>query len=231
MSILFLILLLAVAPVFAEPQAVDVQAVEAQTLDNGPAQGAGTAVINPPAQIAEAEATPSREKITVTPAELEDYPFEIVEDVFRVTDLSAGQIRLMNIQRREAKTMIARRLGMLSVRGNKDDLAVFQQLVKQRILKADQIEAWQSIGVLFGDVLVREFNMTWVRYEDRRGVNKALRWRKTDNFFFPVTMFSKRMRFGEKINFQDVFDQLANEAAKFRQLSRQPQMPTGRFNE
>ena len=166
-----------------------------------------------------------REKITVTPDELTNYPFEIEEPSFSANDLTVGQIQIMNFQRRSAKDIIARQLGILSIRGNKNDLSAFQQLVDRRILRDNQVEEWQWIGVLFGDVLANEFHMSWVRFEDERGFNKALRWRETGNFFFPVTMLSKRVRFGEEINFQKIYDELALDIERFIADDLKPQMP------
>jgi hypothetical protein len=166
-----------------------------------------------------------KEKITMTPEELTNYPFEIEVDPFSVKDLTQGQIQILNAQRRVAKDLFARKLGILSIRGNKQDLRLFQQLVSRRILRDDQIEEWQAIGVLFGDVLANEFNMTWVRFEDVRGVNKALRWRKTDNFFFPVTMLSKRVRFGEQIDFEQIYSKLEAEVDGFKKYDLKLQMP------
>ena len=62
-----------------------------------------------------------------------------------------------------------------------------------------------AVGIVFGDILVNEFGLHWVSYEDDIGTSKALRWRETENYVFPVTLFSKRVGFNEKIDVVSVF--------------------------
>ncbi len=105
------------------------------------------------------------------------------------------------------------------MKGMKSDLAYFQALVDQRVLRPEQTEEWQALGVVFGDLLVNEFGLRWVSYEDELGASKALRWRKTDNFVFPVTVFSKRVQFGEKIDVTEIYNTLEAEIVRFKRLS------------
>ena len=79
-----------------------------------------------------------------------------------------------------------------------------------------------------GDILVTEFDLTWVSYEDYLGVSKALRWRNTDNFVFPVTLFSKRIRFNEKPDAQEIYDKLTTEINQFKLLASPLVAPGGR---
>ena len=65
-----------------------------------------------PILLAEESAAPVREKITVTPEQLLNYPFEIEDDPFSVGDLSQGQIQILNVHRRTAKDLFARKLGV-----------------------------------------------------------------------------------------------------------------------
>jgi cobaltochelatase CobT len=132
--------------------------------------------------------------------ELQNYEFEVEEDPFIVGELSAGQLHILNTLRDEAKALFVRHLGILSINGTKEDIPYLQQIIDRRIIRKDEARKWQALGVLFGDVLAREFNMNWVRYEDKYGLSKALRWRSTDNYMFPVVMFSKRVDFDEIID-------------------------------
>jgi hypothetical protein len=77
----------------------------------------------------------------------------------------------------------------------------------------------QALGVVFGDLLVKEFGLQWVSYEDELGASKALRWRTTDNFIFPVTVFSKRVQFGERIKVAEIYSALEAEVVRFKRLS------------
>ena len=71
---------------------------------------------------------------------------------------------------------------------------------------------------MFGDILSKEFGLSWISYEDEMGVSKALRWRSTENYVFPITLFSKRIRFKQKIDVYEVYDKLHGEINVFKQL-------------
>ena len=86
----------------------------------------------------------------------------------------------------------------------KHDLSILQNIVEKKLIRQEDVRGWQGLGIVFGDVLAAEFDLHWVSYADDVGTSKALRWRKTENYVFPVTMFSKRKQFNEKIDV-DVF--------------------------
>ena len=174
-----------------------------------------------------AEDASSEEHVTsMTQEELEKYTFEEENtDVFIVTPLSHGQLQLMDAQRLVAKDLLARKVGVINVRGNKQDIASLQQIIDRRVVRSDQIDEWQAMGVLFGDIIATEFNMRWVRYEDRLGISKALRWRETDNFVFPVPIFSKRVQYGEKIDVKAIYDQVSVDIERFKAWDRKPKLP------
>ena len=174
--------------------------------------------------------TMAEEEAVITPDELENYQFqqEPVEDIHVVTELGIGQRFILDTWRKEALNLIARHIGLRSLQGNSADLAVIQQIIDREILGEDQIREWQYLGVVFGDILVTEFDLTWVRYEDDLGVSKALRWRNTDNFVFPVTLFSKRIRFNERPDAHKIYEKLATDINRFKLLPSPLVAPAGR---
>ncbi|MFB0969760.1 MAG: DUF3806 domain-containing protein, partial [Pseudomonadales bacterium] len=111
----------------------------------------------------------------LTPEQLEQYAFPEQEDNFESRDLTAGQIEILANMRKAAKELIQRKLGILSINGTKSDLTAMQSMINRRMVRLDDVIVWQNLGVLFGDVLAREFNMIWVIYEDDLGPSKALR--------------------------------------------------------
>lgn len=163
--------------------------------------------------------------ITLTPEELENYRFQISPSKVEVKDLTMGQQAIMSSQRRAAKDLLARNLGVVNIKGTKDDLRVLQQLVDRDIISKTEVEEWQSVGVLFGDILARDFSLRWVQYEDELGANKALRYRQTDNYIFPVTLFSKRARFDEEIDMYEVYATLEEQIRAFIAFENKPKLP------
>lgn len=166
---------------------------------------------------------------TLTPEQLENYQFPTEPDAgYVVEELSFGQMHVMEQQRKDIKALVARNLHVLSMTGSKSDLPHFQALVDKRLLRSEQTTEWQALGVVFGDLLVREFGLHWVSYEDELGASKALRWRTTDNFVFPVTVFSKRVQFSERINVAEIYSELEAEIVRFKRLSlNSPPKPPG----
>ena len=163
--------------------------------------------------------------IELTPEQLEQYAFPEQEDNFTSRDLTAGQIEILANMRKASKELIRRKLGILSINATKSDFAAIQTLINRRMVRLDDVAVWQNLGVLFGDILAREFNMIWVIYEDDLGASKALRWRKTDNFLFPVTMLSKRAKYGEEINVEQIFDELSITVDEFKAWEMKPKLP------
>jgi hypothetical protein len=54
------------------------------------------------------------------------------------------------------------------------------------------------MGIVMGDLLSTEFDLHWVVYTDDVGRSRALRYRDSDFFLFPVTMISRRREAGNE---------------------------------
>ena len=152
----------------------------------------------------------------LTEEELERYQFEVEEAQITVKDLSLGQRYALSSQHQEIEDLIARRLGILSLKGNISDLKILQSLIERKVMKSADVRQWQGMGIVFGEILAEEFGLHWVSYEDDLGTSKALRWRKTENYVFPVTMFSKRVRFKEKIDVDAIYDKIQADIERFK---------------
>jgi len=169
-----------------------------------------------------AMAAEETETPTMSPDQLQNYPFEgQPSPPPEIGDLSVGQQYMMKTQRQEVRDLLSQRLGIVQLKGDTSDLHALQQLYDRKVLKDDAVREWQAVGVVFGDILANEFDLHWVRYADEAGVSKALQWKDTRNFVFPVTLFSKRLQFGEKIDMQAVYDKLSKDIGAFRQIPGQ----------
>ena len=161
----------------------------------------------------------------MTEEQIKQYPFKRQKFDYEIKPLNTGQEMVLTNWRRQGKDLLARKMGILNIRGTYADLGKLQQLIDRRVIRDNEVELWQSIGVLFGDILASKFNLHWVSYEDRKGANKVLRWRKTENYLFPITMFSKRVRFGQKINVFEMYDKLEKSVADFKAYELRPKLP------
>ena len=150
--------------------------------------------------------------------ELENYQFEKQGDEVQVevSDLSLGQQYVLSRQRREISDLLARHLGVLELQQNLNDLIPLQRLVELRVINEADTLTWQAMGVVLGDLMAHEFDLHWVLIEDEFGASKALQWKETMNFVFPVTLLSKRIQFSREIDLSDIFRKLGEDVDSFR---------------
>ena len=110
-------------------------------------------------------------------------------------------------RQRDAIDNLARRYTGRGFNGlPQNDIPLLQRLLDERRVRPNQIEELQAMGILLGDVLATELDMHWVVYEDPLGRSRALRYRETDNYLFPVTMISRRQAAGNNRPVEEIHD-------------------------
>ncbi|MFN2328684.1 MAG: DUF3806 domain-containing protein [Chromatocurvus sp.] len=128
------------------------------------------------------------------------------EQQLRVSDLTPIDKQYMQRQRDTIEALARRHTGGGFDGSLANDIPLLQRLLDQRLVRPDQIEELQAMGILLGDVLARELDMHWVVYEDPIGRSRALRYRETDNYLFPVTMISRRQSVGNDRPVREIHD-------------------------
>jgi hypothetical protein len=146
----------------------------------------------------------------MAPEDLENYHFDNQPETKAPTvkDLNLGQKFILDSNRQNIKDLMTRRLGIVTIKQDLGDLKKIQEVVDRKIIKNGDVAQWQALGVVFGDVLAAELDLNWVSYQDDLGSSKALRWKKTENYVFPVTMLSKRVQYKEKVDVFALFEQI-----------------------
>lgn len=159
---------------------------------------------------------------TVSSDQLEHFQFDQSQKAKPpvVAPLSEGQVFALKQDRKDVKDMIALNLGILALHGDTRDLSTIQQIIDRDILKKNQTQEWQDVGVVFGDILANQFDLHWVSYGDDKGISTALQWKDTQNFVFPVTMFSKRIQFGEELNVDALYKKITKDIEQFKAYER-----------
>ena len=166
------------------------------------------------------------EVLTLTPDELAKHEFEVEEEEpATVTPLNMGQEYILSSQRQLVKDLMARRLGILRISQTESDLKILQSLIDKNVISQSDIRSWQALGVVFGDILVKQHQLQWVSYEDEYGANKALQWKDTENFVFPVTLFSKRVQFKEDIVMTELYQELSQIIEGFKTYEQRLKLP------
>ena len=124
-------------------------------------------------------------------------PAVTAEDA-RISDLSFLDRQYMAQQRELLGDLAARKLGRQFSGDRDNDLEILQQLLDRRLVRSDQTQELQAMGIIMGDLLASDLDMHWVVYEDKLGRSRALRYRQTDEYLFPVTMISRRREVGNE---------------------------------
>ena len=94
-------------------------------------------------------------------------------------------------------------------------LRAISAILAAEVLAVGDTYELQSLGIVLGDAFVQELGFSWVVVEDDYGRDPAIRFEDTSVIAFPLTMISKRIERGEKV---DVFDLFNGVAAELRRL-------------
>jgi hypothetical protein len=114
------------------------------------------------------------------------------EDPPRIEDPSFLDQQYMAQQRALLEDLSRRHFGDGFNGATDHDLELLQRLLDERLVRNDQTRELQAMGVILGDLLAEALDMHWVVYEDKLGRSRALRYRQTENYLFPMTMISRR---------------------------------------
>lgn len=137
-------------------------------------------------------------------------PGSLAQQTTQIGALSRMDIEFMAQQRNVLQDLAATRLGR-QFSGNRDqDLDLLQTLLDKQLVRSDQTRELQAMGVIMGDLLSVEFDLHWVIFEDTRGRSRALRYRETDNFLFPITMISRRREVGNQTPVADIYQKASD---------------------
>ena len=110
-------------------------------------------------------------------------------------------------QQRDTLDGLSRRHFGRQFNGNRDnDLELMQMLLDRRVVRPEQTAELQAMGIVMGDLLAADLGMQWVVYEDRAGRSRALRYRESDHYLFPVTMISRRREAGNERPVREIYD-------------------------
>ncbi|MFT6756940.1 MAG: hypothetical protein ACJA0M_000816 [Chitinophagales bacterium] len=130
------------------------------------------------------------------------------EDKYKIEDLWPLHIKAMNTQKTKVDDLLKLHIGS-NLRADLTDIKNMQRLLDSHLVNKKDPEIMQAMGMALGDVMVSELKMHWVIYEDKLGRSKALQYRETQHFLFPVTMLSRRAAGNAPIDIQVIYDKAA----------------------
>ena len=132
-----------------------------------------------------------------------------------VSGLSSLEKKYMEAQK-SLVDELARSMGQ-SFNGDLDhDIELLQLLLDSKKIKNDMTPELQAMGYVLGDLLANELDMHWVIYKDYLGRSRALRYKSSNNFLFPVTMISRRREVNNLTSVAKIFDKAFDSISPLR---------------
>ncbi len=130
-----------------------------------------------------------------------------------IDPLGPSDIAKSERQRDRVQALARRHLG-LSVTGTRlEDLDALQRLISERYVDREDAFTQQCLGLVLGDIMAATLRLEWIVVDDDQGHSRALRRRGQQELFFPITMISKRMRFGEAVDVRALYQKVADAVA------------------
>jgi hypothetical protein len=128
---------------------------------------------------------------------------------------------MVRLDRRRAVigAAVKQRYGLSLSRTTKD-ISVLQRLIDEAVFNKDQTYEWQSLGVAFGDVLASALPLRWVMVTDEYGTDPTLRYKQTTVNVNALTMISKRIERGERVDLSRLFETTTEQLANADKIMR-----------
>lgn len=130
----------------------------------------------------------------------------------RISALSYLDRQYMQQQRDRLSDLAATAFGRQFSGERNRDIALLQRLLDEGQVRDDQTRELQAMGIVLGDLLAAELNLDWVIYEDRLGRSRALRYKTSDHYLFPVTMISRRREAGNRTPVMEIYEKARDNA-------------------
>lgn len=114
------------------------------------------------------------------------------QDENQISELGYLDKQYMQQQRDALNDLASRNFGNGFNGTTEHDIELLQRILDQKLIRPDQTQELQAMGIILGDLLATDLDLHWVIFEDKMGRSRALRYRQTDEYLFPVTMISRR---------------------------------------
>lgn len=100
------------------------------------------------------------------------------------------------------------------------DLELLQRLLNDKRVKASDRRLLQDMGIVFGGLLQKQFDLKWLIYDDKYGPSRALQLKHTNNFLFPITMISRRAETGLSVDVAGLYEKAVGKIAAYKEAER-----------
>jgi hypothetical protein len=89
-------------------------------------------------------------------------------------------------------------------------LKLIDIVIKSNWINKIETNKLQCLGITLGDALVQKLGLRWIEVEDDFGSDPALKFGDTSIIIFPLTMISKRIEDGEKVEVFELYNKFVD---------------------
>ncbi|MBD2858306.1 DUF3806 domain-containing protein [Spongiibacter sp. KMU-158] len=132
-----------------------------------------------------------------------------------ITPLDRGY---MESTQRELNELVQIKLGRSFGHGRDQDLQLIQEVLDRKLVRSDDMRLLQGMGIMLGDYLRKENGLKWVIYSDKIGRSRALEVPTKDQFLFPVTQISNRVRVDADVDVKAIYQRLEEDVARIKKM-------------
>lgn len=148
----------------------------------------------------------------------------------KIETIATSDIAKSDRQRSIVAQLAKENFGNVRLQGNLSDLDYLQKIVDRGLINQSDTYDLQALGIILGDVMVRNLGLTWVVVDDRYGRSRALRLGDSDNLFFPVTMISRRVQAKLPVDVRQLYQETADEVKTLRErYNKYPRLPRPKY--
>ena len=131
---------------------------------------------------------------------------EFSEQDYRVDSFRQIDVAYIEQAKQRINDRVKRRLGN-GFRGDAEyDIPLLQRTLDEKIVREEELELLQAMGVVLGEVFRGKYPLDWVRYSDIDGTSRALQLRHEAHFIFPITMISRRASVGAPVDVSAIYE-------------------------
>ncbi len=134
---------------------------------------------------------------------------------WRTEPLSPLDQRYMETQLERIDELASKQLNQ-KLQHDKSDLKLLQEMLDEGVVRSDDVETLQAMGVVMGEVLKQEHGLLWTVYVDKLGRSRALEVPGAREFLFPITMISRRVEVGGSVDVSALYDKASGIVAEIR---------------
>jgi hypothetical protein len=138
----------------------------------------------------------------------------------RVTPLSDADSQRLRDQRAVVEKYLGDESSRTKFKTAPGKLGTIRAILSGNVFKPNETYKLQCLGVVLGDAFVLDLRMEWVMVGDAYGRDPAVRLPGTSFILFPLTMISKRIERGEKVDVFELFNGVAAQIEATRRRTK-----------